>query len=117
MAKRKQNRIERDLIEGMTGLVDDLKNDRPIKYTRHNVSLDLPTEIHGPAEVKATRKLMNVSQTLFGQFVGVSVKTVQSWENGDRTPSPIACRFMSEIRRNPALFNSRLNDLVREKAS
>ena len=34
---------------------------------------------------------------MFGQFLGVDVKTVRSWEQGLRVPSGLACRFLEEI--------------------
>ena len=51
---------------------------------------------------------LNVSQTLFAQFLGVSVKTLRSWEQGLRPIPLIATRFMEEIVANPALLKHRL---------
>ncbi|MEX1222939.1 MAG: helix-turn-helix domain-containing protein, partial [Pirellulales bacterium] len=96
-------------IEGMEELRDDLKGDMPIteKYTCHKVVLDLEPSVYTAEQVKATRELLRVSQALFAQFLGVSPKTVRSWEQG-KTPSDIACRFMDEIQRDPDHWRARL---------
>jgi len=116
MDKNKLNSIERDLVEGLEGLVADLKGDEPIaeKYSCRRVMLDLNPHTYNAKAVKATRKLLRVSQALFAQFLGVSVKTVRSWEGG-KTPSDMACRFMDEIQRNPDYWRKRLADSVTVK--
>jgi len=52
---------------------------------------------------------------LFAHFLGVSVKTVRSWEQG-KTPSDIASRFMDEIRHNPNYWRQRLKESAKAKA-
>jgi putative transcriptional regulator len=58
--------------------------------------------------VKKTRQALAASQTVFAKFLGVSVRTVRSWEQGINIPSDIACRFMDEIRRDPSHLTARL---------
>jgi putative transcriptional regulator len=114
--RSKLNDIERDLVEGMEGFLADLKSDTPIaeKYNCRRFVLDLEPTPYGPEEVKATRMLLKVSQSLFAQFLGVSVKTVCAWEQG-KTPSDMACRFMDEIRRNPKYWRERLRESAKIK--
>src|SRR5437879_4582888 len=50
-----------------------------------------------PKQIRQLRDQFNTSQPLFAKFLGVSVKTLRSWEQGNRTPSPMACRFIEEI--------------------
>lgn len=118
MDKSKLTELERDLVEGMEGFLEDLKSDVPIceKYTCSRVVLDLVPNAYKPEQVKATRKLLRVSQGIFAQFIGVSPKTVRSWEAG-RTPSDMACRFMDEIQMNPEYWRERLNASVRTVAN
>jgi putative transcriptional regulator len=59
--------------------------------------LDLKPRTFSPDEVKAIRAMIGVSQPIVGQFLGVDVKTVRSWEQGRRTPSGMASRFLEEI--------------------
>jgi DNA-binding transcriptional regulator YiaG len=113
--KTKLNSVERDLVEGLEQFLVDLKNDAPIekKYTCRRVVLDLEPEPYSAENVKATRKMLNASQELFAQFLGVSVKAVRKWEAG-RAPSDMACRFMDEIRRAPDYWRARLRESLRE---
>ena len=119
MSKTKiQNSVERDLVEGLEGLLSDLKADAPIveRYTCRRVVLDLEPSHYTPELVKATRELLKASQALFAKFLGVSVKTVHSWEsNNGKDPSDMACRFMDEIQRNPQYWRERIKDSTKVK--
>jgi HTH-type transcriptional regulator/antitoxin HigA len=64
------------------------------------------------AVLAGRRKVLNASQALFAQFLGVSVKAVRKWESG-QAPSEMACRFMDEIRRNPKYWHKRLRESMR----
>jgi len=116
--KMKLNDIERDLIEGMEGFLDDLRSDAPIreKYTCRRVVVDLHPTMYTPEQVKATRSLLGVSQAVFAQFLGVSKKTVAAWEQG-KVPNEMACRFMDEIQRNPEYWRDRLRESVKSKTA
>ncbi len=116
MTKKNMNDIERDLVEGMAQFLGDLKADASIgeKYTCRRLVLDLEPQTYGPAEVKATRLLLRVSQALFAQFLGVSPGTVRAWELG-KAPSRLACRFMDEVQRNPEYWRKRLRQSVKTK--
>jgi DNA-binding transcriptional regulator YiaG len=65
-----------------------------------------------PDEVKKVRSMMGVSQPIFGQFLGVDVKTVRSWEQGRRVPSGMARRFPEEIQAAPEHWRSRLRAVL-----
>ena len=45
-----------------------------------------------------------MSQGVFARFLCVSSATVQSWEQGRRVPSPIACRLLDEMAASPEHF-------------
>jgi putative transcriptional regulator len=108
--KSKLTEIERDLVEGLEGFVKDLKSNKriPDKYTCRRMVLDLQPQPYTATQVQSTRKLLRVSQALFAQFLGVSPKTVRSWEQGKTPPKDIACRFMDEIQRNPEYWRQRI---------
>jgi DNA-binding transcriptional regulator YiaG len=59
---------------------------------------------HGAASVRAIRKSLTVSQTVFAQLLGVSPALVRAWELGTRVPAPIARRLLDQVRRNPSAF-------------
>jgi DNA-binding transcriptional regulator YiaG len=118
MTKRKLNNVERDLVQGLETFLADLKSDAPIerKYTCRRVILDLKLQTYTAEQVKATRQLLNASQVLFAQFLGVSVNAVRKWESG-KAPNDMACRFMDEIRRNPEYWIRRLKDSIRVRTA
>jgi putative transcriptional regulator len=63
---------------------------------------------YGPGDVKRVRELLGVSQAELAGFLGVNVNTVRSWEQGTRGPSPMARRFLDEIRKAPGHFRGRI---------
>lgn len=54
--------------------------------------------------IRDTRESLNVSQAVFAQLMGVSAVLVRAWERGVRSPAPVACRLLDEIRQNPSRF-------------
>lgn len=112
MAKKKLNDVERDLLEGMEWTVEQLKSEKPLSTRR--VVLNLQAQEFTAAEVKAVREKLNLSQAMFAQFLGVARKSVCAWEGG-RKPPEIACRFMDEIRRNPAPFQKHIQEAIQIK--
>src|SRR5713101_1327770 len=88
------------IIQGLREFVETLENKESVaaKFNCRQVELDLRPTPYDPKLVKKTRKLLRVSQAVFARFLGVSVKTVRSWEQGIKAPNAMACRFMDEIR-------------------
>ena len=56
------------------------------RFTCRTIKLQLEPQSYGPQQVKGTRKLLGVSQAIFAQFLGVSVKSVSAWEQARRIP-------------------------------
>lgn len=111
--------IADEILDGLTDFVEALEsgNDLDERFTCHRVKLDLLPETYNGEKVKMTRRLLKVSQALFAKFLGVSVKTVRSWEQGLSEPAKIACRFMDEIQREPAHYRMRLAKSLRHKST
>lgn len=84
-------------------------------FTCHTVTLDLQPKAYRTDDIIAVRKLLGASQAVFSRFLGVSRNTVRSWEQGINAPSPIACRFMDEIRVNPPYWQERLRASAKVK--
>ena len=87
------------------------------RFTCRTIKLQLEPQSYGPQQVKEIRKLLGVSQAIFAQFLGVSVKAVSAWEQGAKNPSDMACRFMDEIRHNPQYWQERLRESAVRTAS
>lgn len=114
MKKTSKPTVAAQIIEGLEEFADSLAKKERIadKYTCRVIELDLGTAAYDPAMVRQTRKLLHASQGVFARFLGVSVKTVRAWEQGDNAPSDMACRFMDEIRRDPAYWLRRLRSAI-----
>ena len=54
-----------------------------------------------PADVKAIRKRLKKSQSEFALMIGVSVSTLQNWEQGRRQPEGPARALLKVAAENP----------------
>jgi putative transcriptional regulator len=102
----------RDFAEALE-TVGDLSR----RFTIRTVELDLEPHVFSPSEIRAVRDQLGLSQPLFARFLGASVQTVRSWEQGSKTPSPIAARFLEEIARSPEYWQARLRESLRPGSS
>ena len=87
---------------------DDLK----ARFTVRTVKLKLVPKNYTAEMVRGVRQQLRASQAVFAQFLGVSVSTVQDWEQGSKPPRGSACRLMDEIRTDPGYWNKRLQELA-----
>jgi len=54
-----------------------------------------------PPDVATLRKKLRLSQSAFAGFLGVSVRTLQDWEQGRRKPSGPAATLLRVAHRHP----------------
>jgi putative transcriptional regulator len=83
MAKGKRN-IGREILEGL----------REIKSGRRGRVVNLPS-------VASIREKTGLSQERFATLLGVSIRTLQDWEQGRRAPSGAARTLLLIAARNP----------------
>jgi putative transcriptional regulator len=83
MAKAKRN-VGREILEGL----------REIKRGEHGRVVNLP-------DVATIREKTGLSQARFAALLGVSVRTLQDWEQGRRAPSGAARTLLMVAHRNP----------------
>lgn len=107
------------VLQRLKGFAEALKKGERIgeKFTVRQIELDLNPTHYTPAMVKEIRTILGVSQAVFAKFLGVSLKTVNSWEQGAKPPRDIACRFMDEIKAKPEYWRGRLLEMARVKKS
>ena len=93
---------------------DALESQVPVeqRYTVRRIRLKLTPRTFEPEEVKNVRAALGISQPVFSQFLGVNVKTVRSWEQGQRVPSGMACRFLEEIEADLKHWRGRLRTVL-----
>lgn len=113
----KAHRPERSVADEIVAALEDFKDalekgDVYERFTCHQIRLDLHPAPYTAEQVRSARRVLGVSQSLFAKFLGVSLNTVRSWEQGVNTPSKMACRFMDEIRRSPKHWKERLREVA-----
>jgi putative transcriptional regulator len=86
MAKSKRN-IGREILEGL----------REIKRGGYGRVINIP-------EVASIREKTGLSQVRFAQLLGVSVRTLQDWEQGRRVPSGAARTLLVVANKNPRVL-------------
>ncbi len=52
-------------------------------------------------DVKRIREKLNVSQSQFAMMIGVSISTLQNWEQGRREPEGPAKALLKVVEQNP----------------
>lgn len=62
-------------------------------------SIEIPEApaLYKDKEIKKLRLSLSCSQGVFAKILNVSIKTVQSWESGERSPSHAALRLIELI--------------------
>lgn len=93
----------------MTKIFKDIKAglEEAIEYRKGNVKLRSSTyaipesPLHYKAkDIKKIRERHKYSQSYFAKMLNVSVRTVESWESGKRSPSQVALRLLELIDKN-----------------
>lgn len=71
-----------------------------------------PAVVHIPEEinVRRIRKKMNMSQSIFADYFGVNLRTIQDWEQGRRVPTGAAKNFLYVIDKEPDAVRRALVD-------
>ena len=109
----------------MGSLFESIKQglDEAIAYERGellNVRVDkvtvAPLRAYSNVEIKEIRAKQNMTQRIFADAIGVSVKTVEAWEMGTNTPSGIANRMLELLSYDDSLFE-RYSIVERRKES
>lgn len=83
MASSKRN-IGREILQGL----------REIKRGEYSRVINIP-------DVATVRERTGLSQARFAQLLGVSVRTLQDWEQGRRAPSGAARTLLAVANKNP----------------
>lgn len=116
MATSKKRKVKgtaagRELIAGLREALHAAQTGDYSNLIVREVEIADPSQ-YGPAEVKALRLKLGVTQGIFARLIGVSSELVAHWEYNIRKPAPLARRLMDKINENPALY---LSSLVRRR--
>jgi putative transcriptional regulator len=77
---------------------------REIKAFKEGKTTLVTRQLSEPPNPKIIRARLNLSQTAFAGLMGVSVRTVQDWEQGRRKPSGPAKSLLRIAEQHPDIF-------------
>jgi putative transcriptional regulator len=72
-------------------------------FKKGNVKLKV-TELSEPSEPRIIRSQLNLSQSAFAGLLGVSMRTLQDWEQGRRAPQGPAIALLRIAEQHPEVF-------------
>ncbi|MGB9435493.1 MAG: helix-turn-helix domain-containing protein [Candidatus Acidiferrum sp.] len=99
MPKKIKVNIYDDMRQSLT---DALSYERGQKVDLRVTELPAQPKLLKPDEIRRIRESLHASQAVFAQFLCVSAKAVQSWEQGSRRPQRTALRLLAIAKKNPA---------------
>jgi putative transcriptional regulator len=99
---KKQKHMSDELFgELMQSLDQALQYSRGEQINARATTLPAPPEPMTRQEIIKLRERFNCSQAIFARLLNVSVKTLQAWEQGLRTPSDAALKLLSIAKNHP----------------
>ena len=91
---------DRDLGQEILDGIEEIKSFK-------SGELELKTSIlSDPSPAKVIRKKLKLSQSAFAGFMGVSVRTIQDWEQGRREPQGPAKALLRIAEQCPEVFQN-----------
>ena len=104
---RKNKEISNSIIKGLNESLDFAKGNKTKNLRTREITIPEIPQYKGK-DIKVIRKKLNISQRLFANTLGVSVKTVEAWESNRNIPNGPAQRILYALNRNTnilKLFN------------
>ncbi|MCC7201974.1 MAG: helix-turn-helix domain-containing protein [Nitrospirae bacterium] len=87
----KKRDIGQEILDG----IKDIKKGRGNKFM-----------VEVPSDVKKIRDNLNLSQSAFAAIMGISIRTLQDWEQGRRKPSGPAMALLRIASIHPEAFRA-----------
>ena len=100
---RAKRTIEYMLRHGEASVHLPKANMRRLKRELKAAGVAVCTIVSKPVDVRALRELLGLTQEQFALRFNLGLDTVQSWEQGDRTPDRYANNYLRVIERDHAL--------------
>jgi putative transcriptional regulator len=104
--KPKHSKAGKSIMSALQEFLEAVDAGKPLTMRRYR--FQLPQAEYGPADVRRVRHSYGMSQAVFAVFLGVDSGTVKAWEQGQKNPSGLARRFLSELEAEPKYWAGRI---------
>jgi putative transcriptional regulator len=101
---RTKREISQSIIKGLEEALAFSKGKKTAKRSRDIIISELP--MYKGNQVKKIRRKIDVTQKIFAEVLGVSVKTVEAWEGNRNIPDGPAQRLIYAIDNNPKFLKT-----------
>lgn len=101
-------RVYDSILQGLKEAVAYAEGQCPEANVHHCSIQPFPT--FDVREIKEVRSNLGVTQAVFASLLGISVKTVEAWEQGMRKPSGSACRLLQLFQENPNIASNLITE-------
>jgi putative transcriptional regulator len=91
----------KSIMQGLTEAVDYQQGKIPARKTKLTIK---PVSAFNTNDIKRIRQKTGLSQVLFAGSLGVSPKTVETWENGRNKPEGASRRLLEIVRDEPGFL-------------
>lgn len=91
-------------VDFFSGLVDGLQDARNHKNGSPHAKTIVRKRSLPNVNVKSVRSSLNLTQRAFAAVLGVSTRTVESWETGKTTPTPTAKKLIYLIQEDNSII-------------
>ena len=95
------SKVSESIMRGLQEMLDHAQGKIELKS---NYVSTTPPMAFSAYEIKEIRSKLNMSQSFFAEVIGVSKKTVESWEYGRGRPSGAAARMLTIALKDPDAF-------------
>lgn len=92
--------VYESIVQGLNEAIEYEKGNLNAKTVKMSIA---PLPDIESTQVKDIRKSLDMTQRMFAAVMGVSIKTVEAWENGTNTPSGVARRMLSLLQSDPEI--------------
>jgi putative transcriptional regulator len=98
--------VYKGIMQGLNEAIEFKKGKNSKSHVRILSTVDpIPVAEYKPADVARLRKGLNLSQKGLAVVIGVSPRTVESWEAGKSAPSGVATRILHLIEADNSLVD------------
>ena len=100
----KNNTYVESIMTGLHEALEYSKGNLP-DVNKRKVSIT-PVPKYNASKIRKIRKSLNLTQLIFAEVLGVSLKTVEAWESGRNNPNGPASRFLQMLEMDSKLLEN-----------